>query len=567
MSAEILQQLWHSNLVVSLTLLLVLALRGLWLRCFGSGNALLLWLSVPLVLIALCLPTPQQSQPPLPGFASFPSASQWVPMASGLPKAVPDTNPSVDWGLLVLTLWLLGGLLLMVAMFLRQRRFLRALGRLEPVSGRCYLSESQTIGPVLLGAVRPRIVLPADFYQRYSQTQQQLILAHERCHLNRGDAQASLLATTILCLYWFNPLVYLAWSRFRMDQELACDAVVLRRHPKARREYAEAMLSTQRTEPGLPVGCTWQSSHPLKRRINMIYSRPKTRLWLFAGSLSTLSASAFLCAAAWASQHNGTVMTISAAIPADSSILVSAPPPSVRQSSESVNQVPSMPVTSTAPAAQTLMGRHSPADPQPQTQRSSDVPKASVRVVSSSSQMAVGSAGANSQVHRQGSGSSPSDRTAAQGPERTPAAVIASSRPNFPTTVWAPRLLSYPGMPERDMPVGEVEGSLWVMALEAELDDQGRITQIKRSDHQTINVGRGSLRRYERLATRAVREWDFQPAKVDGRPVASTVVLPFVFEADQAIPVGRAEGPTALHSRASQLSRVADRMANLPTNR
>lgn len=71
-------------------------------------------------------------------------------------------------------------------------------------------------------------------------------------------------------MFWFNPLLHVAVRRFRHDQELACDADVLARHPNARRAYADAMLKTQLAVPGLPVGCHWQSSQSLKERILML---------------------------------------------------------------------------------------------------------------------------------------------------------------------------------------------------------------------------------------------------------------------------------------------------------
>src|SRR4029077_12446784 len=154
-------------------------------------------------------------------------------------------------------------------------------------------AESTCGCPALVGAIRPRIVLPADFEQRYDGRERELILAHERTHRARGDAQANALAALLRCVFWFNPLVYFAASRFRFDQELACDAAVISRFPEARRSYADAMLKTQLAVLGLPVGCHWQSSHPLKERIAML-KKPlpgRTRAALGAGIAVALTIS------------------------------------------------------------------------------------------------------------------------------------------------------------------------------------------------------------------------------------------------------------------------------------
>jgi TonB family protein len=146
------------------------------------------------------------------------------------------------------------------------------------------------------------VVLPADFQQRYSAEEQALVLAHERLHLERGDIVAQGVATMLRCMFWFNPLVHYAAAAFRFDQELACDSDVLAKHPDSRRAYGEAMLKTQLADFGLPVGCHWQSSHPLKERISMLRKplpgtlRRRTGLILVAAMVVSGSY------AAWAAQ-------------------------------------------------------------------------------------------------------------------------------------------------------------------------------------------------------------------------------------------------------------------------
>src|SRR5690606_182279 len=120
--------------------------------------------------------------------------------------------------------------------------------------------DSVFAGPALVGAWRARIVLPADFERRYDTLERELILAHERVHLARGDAWVNAFVALLRSLNWFNPLVHLAAAKFRLDQELACDAAVIARFPRARRRYADAMLKVQLAgqawqELRLPVGC------------------------------------------------------------------------------------------------------------------------------------------------------------------------------------------------------------------------------------------------------------------------------------------------------------------------
>src|SRR3546814_9879267 len=88
----------------------------------------------------------------------------------------------------------------------QQRRFVRALGPLREVGDGCVQATINAGLPALVGVVRARIVLPADFAVRYAADQQRLVIAHEREHLRRRDHLANLLAAALRSVYWFNPL-------------------------------------------------------------------------------------------------------------------------------------------------------------------------------------------------------------------------------------------------------------------------------------------------------------------------------------------------------------------------
>jgi beta-lactamase regulating signal transducer with metallopeptidase domain len=124
-------------------------------------------------------------------------------------------------------------------------------------------------GPALVGVVAPRLVVPHDYEQRFSAEERAIVRAHERVHMTRGDTYVNVAVAVIQNLCWFNPLVHLAASRLRQDQELACDAVVVGARPGIRRLYAETLLKTQTAPAPLPLGCRWPATgaHPLEERI------------------------------------------------------------------------------------------------------------------------------------------------------------------------------------------------------------------------------------------------------------------------------------------------------------
>lgn len=264
---SLLRWLVDGSLAVAAASLLVLALRRPLRRAFGARVAYAAWALLPLALLAATLPRPEAAHGLAPGLSAL-QPGVLVMAIVGTPQPTAGAS-GVDWPLALLAVWLSGATLAALRFRRQQRRYLRTLGPLW-ADGEGHWRGDRVAGPAVVGALRPRIVLPTDFEARHAPEEAALVLAHERAHLARGDTRANLAAVALRCLQWFNPLLHLAAERFRLDQELACDATVLARHPHARRRYADAMLNVQLAVPGLPVGCHWQSSQSLKERILML---------------------------------------------------------------------------------------------------------------------------------------------------------------------------------------------------------------------------------------------------------------------------------------------------------
>jgi bla regulator protein BlaR1 len=306
MSAELIRILGMSVLASSAAIILVLALRTQMRARFGARVAYATWLLIPITSIVALLPPPTVVKV-LPLIAAAnPLPASTVPMAAA--QSLFDPSP---W---LVAAWVLGACIALIGLLLQQRNFVRALGRLSAIGADMLRAESTSGCPALVGAIRPRIVLPVDFEQRYDVRERELILTHERTHRARGDAQINALAASLRCVFWFNPLVYFAASRFRFDQELACDAVVISRFPEARRRYADAMLKTQLAVLGLPVGCHWQSSHPLKERITMLKQPLPGRARAVLGTAVAVALIVCGTYAAWAAQPAAPVAIKPAAI-------------------------------------------------------------------------------------------------------------------------------------------------------------------------------------------------------------------------------------------------------------
>src|SRR5262249_43571498 len=144
------------------------------------------------------------------------------------------------------------------------------------------------LGPAVIGVIKPAIVLPSDFYERFDTAERKLIIAHEAQHVRAGHVHLNGAMVLIQALSWFNPLVYVAAYFIRIDQEMACDEGVMGKHPDYRRTYAEAMVKTQLAHAAPVLGCAWpnRSLHPLAERVAMLRKDTPNRLHRAAGVLA-----------------------------------------------------------------------------------------------------------------------------------------------------------------------------------------------------------------------------------------------------------------------------------------
>jgi beta-lactamase regulating signal transducer with metallopeptidase domain len=81
--------------------------------------------------------------------------------------------------------------------------------------------------PVTWGIVYPAVLLPQDS-DSWSEERRRFVLVHEMAHVKRFDALTQLLAQISVAVFWFDPLVWLAAHRMRVEREHACDDYVLR---------------------------------------------------------------------------------------------------------------------------------------------------------------------------------------------------------------------------------------------------------------------------------------------------------------------------------------------------
>lgn len=248
----------------------IILLRRPWRAVFGAGATYPLWLAMPLAVVVASLPSIQPD--------AFISIAAHLRHAA-IPAALNTHNQPSGYvpAIYLVAAWFFGVCATVAWFGFAQWRYVRGLhggSAWRPHAGiPVFFAPASDHGPAQLGIFRRRIILPADFATRFTATEQRLVLAHETTHARRYDCAWTALAHAFVVLFWFHPMAWWALRAFRADQELACDASVIRRHPRSRRTYAEALLKNHGTTL-LPVGCSWFTTHPLTERIAMLNASP-----------------------------------------------------------------------------------------------------------------------------------------------------------------------------------------------------------------------------------------------------------------------------------------------------
>ncbi|MGD0137627.1 MAG: M56 family metallopeptidase [Tepidisphaeraceae bacterium] len=278
--------------ILSLTGLAVLAMR----RASAAARHLAWFLGTLSLLIlpilSAALPSwhilprwADNATAPEPIAAPAPLLAPTVPDNQILPyEPAPQTQPPifartpiepqplhVNWQTWVLLAWVAGSALLLgyVALgfaslwWLQQRssritvggwpilmrQLCDQLGFRRPVE---LLSSPRRTMPMTWGIWRTRLLLPEDS-ATWSNEQRRTVLLHELAHAKRWDCLTQLVVQLARALYWFNPLLWLAWKRMQTEREQACDDLVLSTGTKAS-AYAEQLLHIASEMPVVRFG-------------------------------------------------------------------------------------------------------------------------------------------------------------------------------------------------------------------------------------------------------------------------------------------------------------------------
>ncbi len=180
--------------------------------------------------------------------------------------------------------WLCGMILLIIFAIVSIIRLHKLVSEAVCVKDNIYICDAVK-SPFILGVVRPRVYLSSAL----SEKEINYIIAHEYAHLKRKDHLWKALGYLSLCIYWFNPLCWVAYALLCKDIELACDEKVAKDMTlQEKKEYSKVLLSCARQRRLIMVCPLAFGEVGVKERVKSVLNYKKPTLWIIIAVAAVL---------------------------------------------------------------------------------------------------------------------------------------------------------------------------------------------------------------------------------------------------------------------------------------
>lgn len=214
-----------------------------------------------------------------------PVLSQSMAPASG-----DSVNPMQIAALIATIIWLVGvGIMVLYTLvsYLRLKYLTREALRNSDNLWIC----DHISSPFILGIFRPRIYLPSAL----DHADISFVITHEQAHLHRRDHWWKPLGFALLTIYWFNPVLWLAYVLLCRDIELACDERVIRQLGiDIKKPYSQALINCSIQRRMISACPLAFGEGSIKGRIRSVLHYKKPAFWIIITTL-ILSLTVTIC--------------------------------------------------------------------------------------------------------------------------------------------------------------------------------------------------------------------------------------------------------------------------------
>lgn len=179
---------------------------------------------------------------------------------------------------IISNVWIVGVVILLsysVIVYLKIKHRVATSIRLK---GNIWISDDIE-SPFILGIFRPKIYLPSGMNEQ----EKFYVIEHERVHLKRCDHLWKPLAFVLLAIYWFNPIIWIAYILLCRDIELACDERVIKdMSVDDKKEYSKTLLSCSVSHKMVAACPVAFGEVAVKGRVKSVLNYKKPAFWFLS---------------------------------------------------------------------------------------------------------------------------------------------------------------------------------------------------------------------------------------------------------------------------------------------
>ena len=206
------------------------------------------------------------------------------------PSAETGASPLGSLAFIASVLWLCGIVVLLLYTAVSYRRIHKSVREAALYQGNVWLCD-RIDTPFIFGVLRPRVFLPSDI----EKADLPYVLAHEQAHLKRRDHLWKPLGFLLLTVYWFNPVLWVAYILFCKDMELACDERVLRTLGAAcKKPYSNALINCSVPRKRISACPLAFGETGVKERVRSVLNYKKPAFWLAAVAVVAVAVAALV---------------------------------------------------------------------------------------------------------------------------------------------------------------------------------------------------------------------------------------------------------------------------------
>ena len=192
------------------------------------------------------------------------------------PEVGVSVNPMQIIAFVASVIWIVGIVAMVLYTVVSYFRIHRKVREAVPYQENIWLCDHIDT-PFILGVIRPRIYLPSNMNEQDIE----YVIAHEKAHLKRHDHWWKPLGFLLLTVYWFNPILWIAYILLCKDIELACDEKVIKdMGSEIKKPYSEALINCSVPRKMISACPLAFGEVGVKGRVKSVLNYKKPAFWI-----------------------------------------------------------------------------------------------------------------------------------------------------------------------------------------------------------------------------------------------------------------------------------------------